>query len=271
MKTRPFHTVIPDGASCASACASIVFIAGKYRTMESFGRFGQHSCSVSGVPDPECNEVLSQHAVSNGVSHGSVAAFVTYTDPSDMIWFSREDIDGWGISHYPGSEASGFEKSEPRVWRALTGKVPPAQSAWRLDLWKNGWRAFNRPSSDAERELQLNQFCVEHIPGTLFLAIEIHGPSEVIADVALRVVLLTDAFSLETSDPMIWQEDELVTMVAIPIPNQKVLSWLTEVSQYEFRIDTKAPYDPIGATGYLSGSRENLIFAANNCDYRRDN
>ncbi|WP_205389227.1 hypothetical protein [Sulfitobacter sp. JL08] len=271
MKNRPFHTVIADDASCASACASIVFIAGKYRTMEHFGRFGQHSCSVSGAPDSECNELISQHAISNGVSHGSVAAFVTYTAPTEMLWFSREDIDGWGISHYPGSEESGFEKSEPRVFRAITGKLPAAQSAWRLDFWKNGWRAFNRPSSDAERELQLNQFCVEHIPGVLFLAIEIHGPSEVVEEVTQRVVLLTDVFSLETSEPMIWQEDRLVTMVAIPIPTEKVLAWLTEVSQYEFRIDTKQPYEPIGAIGYLSGSRKNLIFAANNCDYRANN
>ncbi len=267
MKNRPFHTVIPDGASCASACASIVFIAGKYRTMEHFGRFGQHSCSVSGTPDTECNELISQHAMSNGVSHGSVAAFVTYTAPTEMLWFSRADIDGWGISHYPGSEESGFEKSEPRIFKAITGKTPPAQAAWRLDFWKNGWRAFNRSVSDAERELQLNQFCVEHIPGVLFLAIEIHGPSEKVEEVTQRVVLLTDEFSLETTEPMIWQEDRLVTMVAIPIPTEKVLPWLTEVSQYEFRVDTKKPYEPIGAHGFLSGSRDNLIFAANNCDY----
>lgn len=270
LNNQPFHTVIPDGASCASACASIVFVAGKYRTMEHFGRFGQHSCAVAGQPDEECNELISQHAVSHGVSHGAIAAFVTYTAPEEMLWFSREDIDGWGITYYPGSEQSGFEKSEPRAIRAITGKTPPAQAAWRLDFWKNGWRAFNRPSSDDERELQLNQFCVEHIPGVLFLALEIHGPSETVESAIERVDLLTDVFRLSTHEPVVWQEDELVSLVAIKLPTEQIIPWLTKVNQYSFRIETKAPYDPIGASGFLAGSRENLIFAANNCDFHQE-
>src|SRR5688572_6067959 len=46
---HPFHTVVPDGARCASACASILFVAGTYRTVEPFGALGQHSCSVNGI------------------------------------------------------------------------------------------------------------------------------------------------------------------------------------------------------------------------------
>jgi hypothetical protein len=267
IKNRSFHTVIPNGASCASACASIVFVAGKYRTMEHFGRFGQHSCSIGGRPDPECNEIISEHAVSSGVSHGSVAAFVTYTPPDEILWFSREDIDGWGISHYPGSEESGFTKSEPRVLKALTGSTPSAQSAWRLDFWGNGWRAFNRPSSDYERELQLNQICLESLKGRLFLAMEIHGKKEVLQRAIERVVLITDIFTLQTSQPAIWQEDSSVAMVSIPILTDEVLPWLTKVDKYTFLIETKEPYETIAATGYIEGSRKNLIFAANNCDF----
>ncbi len=96
MDDAPFHTVVPNGARCASACGSIVFIAGRFRTVEAYGALGQHSCSTDGVPDDDCNEELAMHAVKHGVSHGSIAAFVTGAAPEKMIWFSREDVDGWG-------------------------------------------------------------------------------------------------------------------------------------------------------------------------------
>lgn len=172
----PVHTVIPNRAKCASACASIVFIAGEYRTMEDGAAFGQHSCSVNGVKDEECNEVISEHAVAHGVSHGSVASFVSYVDPEDILWFSRADAEGWGITRYPGEDLSGFEKSEPRVFRMITGKEPPAQARWRINFKQKGFEAFVRTVSDYEREMQLNLFCVESLRGKLFLAMEITGP-----------------------------------------------------------------------------------------------
>ena len=76
------HTVIPKGAKCASACASIVFIAGKYRTIEEGGLLGQHSCSLRGLKDQECNNLVSQHALEHGVSYGSVAMIVGYVAPA---------------------------------------------------------------------------------------------------------------------------------------------------------------------------------------------
>lgn len=263
---RPFHTVIPDGAECASACASIVFIAGRYRTMEAFGRFGQHSCSYGGVEDPDCNEVISQHAFQHGVSHGSVAAFLTYVPAADILWLSREDIDGWGISHYPGSEEAGFEKSEPRVIGMITGRVPPGQSSWRLDFWEDGWRAFVRPARDDERELQISMYCREDTPGSLFLLAELNGPEEVIRGAIEHASLETDTFTIGQVKPSVWQIDPLVTGVAIEIPEALVMPWLTTVQSFKFSLAVAPPYDPIWATGSLSRSRENLIFAANHCD-----
>ena len=265
----PFHTVIPDGAECASACASIVFIAGRYRTVEPFGLFGQHSCEVDGVPDPDCNELIGQHALHNGVSYGAVNAFMSYVPPDEVLWFTREDVDGWGISLYPGSETAGFETSEPLVFKIITGKDAPAQSAWRLDFWNNGWRAFNRPVSDEKRELQLNQFCHEDAPGTLFLGMEIHGDVSQLEQIVERIDLITDVFSLSSEDPLVWQVDELVSMAAITIPTEQVIPWLTEVREYKLTITVDPPYDTIAAWGTLAGSRENLVFAANHCDYSK--
>ena len=86
---KPFHTVVPDGAKCASSCASIIFIAGKARTVEESGLLGQHSCSRDGVPDYACNEKLSAHAVEHGVSYGSPRRAITsaHSDPMVMVQF----------------------------------------------------------------------------------------------------------------------------------------------------------------------------------------
>lgn len=119
-------TPSPDGARCASACASIVFIAGKTRTVEDRGSLGQHSCSRGGVPDEACNKAISRHAVKHGVSHGSIAAFVTYVAPESILWSSREDAEGWGLTNYPTEDLSGFVRSEPRVLKVLTGEMPLA-------------------------------------------------------------------------------------------------------------------------------------------------
>lgn len=259
------HTVVPNGGRCASACGSIIFVAGHYRTVEAFGMIGQHSCSVGGVQDDECNEEIAMHAVANGISHGSIAAFVTYVSPDEILWFSREDVDGWGISRYPGEEAGGFEKSEPRVIQMLTGAPPPAQSAWRLDFFGDGFRAFLRPSSDAERELQLNIFCYESLPGRLFISMEIHGPRESIENALIEVQVLSENYGWKFSDPWILQEDQHVASVVVEVPRDFIIPFLTEMDQLIFNIDYRDPFQPMKATTYLAASRKNLVFAANHC------
>lgn len=173
MDKETWHTVIPNGAKCASACASILFVSGTYRTVEPLGALGQHSCARGGLPDAECNELMAQNAMAHGVSHGSIEAFSSYTDPANMLWFSREDADGWGLTRYPGERESGFQKSEPRVFSILTGKKPQPQDAWRLDFQYDGFRAFARPVSDDEREMQLSAYCVESIPGAMFVDMDV--------------------------------------------------------------------------------------------------
>ncbi len=268
LDATPFHTVVPNEASCASACGSIVFVAGKFRTVEPFGRIGQHSCSRNGIPDQSCNEEITRHAVRHGVSSGSIEAFVTYTPPEKIIWFSREDIDGWGLSRYPGEEESGFEKSEPRVIKMLTGEMPLAQSAWRLDFWGDGYRAFNRTTSDAEREMQLNLFCYESLPGRLFLTMEVNGDAGVIGRAIRKVTVATESFSWDTATPYINQEDIKVSVVVMEVPKEFIKPFLTSSKQMVFNIDLQSPYVPMRATTHLARSRKNLLFAANNCAHQ---
>lgn len=266
---KPVHTVVPDGARCASACASIVFIAGAVRTVEEQGALGQHSCSRGGVPDESCNEELSQHAVAHGVSHGSVKAFVTYVSPEDILWFSREDADGWGLTKYPGEELSGFEKSEPRVTKLLTGNMPPAQAAWRINFREDGYEAFVRTASDVEREMQLNLFCSEKLKGRLFLGMEVNGPAEVIREAVLGVSVLTDQASWKDMEPAVRQRTDQITEIVTEVPATQLKSFLTKADRLSFGVALKKPYQPMIAQTWLAGSRKALIFAANNCTDRQ--
>jgi hypothetical protein len=261
----PMHTVVPNGASCASACGSIIFLAGKFRTVEVFGRIGQHSCARGGQPDQVCNEQIAAHAVAHGVSFGSIAAFVTYTLPTEMIWFSREDVDGCGLSRYPGEAESGFQKSEPRVIKMLTGTMPPAQSAWRLDFHGDGYRAFLRPVSDAEREMQINLFCFETLPGRLFLSMEVNGDVAELNRAITKVSVTIEGVSWAKDQPITLQDDSKVATVVMEIPSEMIRRFLTSSDRLVFEIDLQKPYVPMQATTYLASSRKNLLFAANNC------
>ncbi|ABS14566.1 periplasmic protein-like protein [Brucella anthropi] len=261
----PVHTVIPKGAKCASACASIVFIAGKYRTMEDGAAFGQHSCSINDRKFETCNEIISQHAVLHGVSHGSVAAFVTYTDPSDILWFSRADTEGWGITRYPGEDMSGFEKSEPRALKLILGKEPPAQSKWRINFKKDGFEAFVRTVSDYEREMQLNLFCVEALKGRLFVGMEISGPEQAVKDSVLGAIIWTDVTKWQSPNPIIHQVDENMTELFIEVPKNEIKNLLTKTTLLQFGVLLRKPYEPMVARTWLDSSRKVLLFAANNC------
>ncbi|WP_286084194.1 hypothetical protein [Agrobacterium sp. FDAARGOS_525] len=259
------HTVIPKGARCASACASIIFVAGRARTVEDGGLLGQHSCSRGGVPDDACNEALSKHAVEHGVSHGSIGAFVTYVPPEKILWFSREDAEGWGLTKYPGEDLSGFEKSEPRVIKLLTGKTPQAQSAWRINFREDGFEAFVRTASDFEREMQLNVFCSEKLPGKLFLGMEVNGPAEAVRDAVVGLAVEADRASWEDVSPLIHQKDEQISEVVTEVPREHLKAFLTKADKLTFGVALKHPYQPMIAQTWLGTSRKVLLFAANNC------
>lgn len=262
---RPVHTVVPDGARCVSACASIVFIAGKARTVEDRGSLGQHSCSRGGVPDEACNEAVSRHAVKHGVSHGSIAAFVTYVAPESILWFSREDAEGWGLTKYPGEDLSGFVKSEPRVLNMLTGEMPLAQSAWRINFRDDGFEAFVRTVSDVEREMQLNVFCSEKQPGRLFLGMEVNGPVDVVREVVTRVAIETERTFWTDASPVIHQKDSQISEIVTEVPADQLKAFLTKTKRLAFGVALKKPYQPMIAETWLENSRKVLLFAANNC------
>jgi hypothetical protein len=265
VRQNKFHTVIPNNAECASACASIIFISGNPRTIEPFGLFGQHSCSTAGIKDGKCNKQIAEFGVRNGVSYGSIAAFVTFVPPDKIAWFTREDADGFGITKYSRELENGYVKSEPRVLNAILGKMPEAQTAWRVDFFKDGWKAFLRPYADHIREMQLNVYCFEHSRGRLFISMEINGPERAVRDSVQSIRVSTNKFSWTDFQPFIEQIDRKVTEVRTEVPKNDIVKFLREANDLEFYIDMKKPYNPMIAKTSLSGSRNALLFAANNC------
>lgn len=273
---RTVHTVVPDGARCASACASIIFIAGTYRTVGIFGALGQHSCSRGGIADEVCNEAIVAHALEHGVSRGAIASFVSYAAPSEMIWFDRDDADGWGLTRYPGENKSEWARSEPRFMMMLL-KVGrgvseiearaklPAQAVWRLDFRADGYKAFVRTTNDDLREMQLNLFCHETLPGRLFIQMEVLGGVDALRPVLREAALVIDGKGYGYSDPVTYQIDREAMAIDVEVPVDEIVPLLTSSSRLDVIVDLRSPYSPIRATTYLDSGRENLLFAANNC------
>lgn len=112
-RERVAVTVGP-GASCASACAQIVFFAGVERVVLEGGRLGLHSCSRAGTSTrmPICNEMIAQQAVARGAPYGTLMAFMQSTGPAQMRWLDAEEADCWGLTLWPVGSNRGIRRGD---------------------------------------------------------------------------------------------------------------------------------------------------------------
>ncbi|HYO23390.1 MAG TPA: hypothetical protein VEQ85_00415 [Lacipirellulaceae bacterium] len=101
-------TVVRKGAICASACASILFVSGKYRTVEKGGALAIHSCydSRNGEAMSECNAVISAHADAVGVSGSTMMALQEAAGSGAIIVFDTKDAACFGLTLKPGARPS---------------------------------------------------------------------------------------------------------------------------------------------------------------------
>lgn len=228
------HMLIPAGRRCASACASILFIAGDYRMVEEGGFLGQHSCaSPEGTPSSTCNEVVAQHGYEHGVSHGSIAAFITQVPPEDILWFSREDAECWGLARYPFTEESGFFNVEPCFLKVIGVDGRPPQQVWRVDFEGDGYRAFTRSLGDHLREGQLSLFCDEQFPGRLFLSLETAGEASVIEASITGIVIEADPVGTATPAYLVQQMDEQYSRIIVALPPEATLDILQRACHFQ--------------------------------------
>ncbi len=52
MDQEKVTTIVPPGATCASACAQIIFLSGVHKVVREGGRLGMHSCSKGENKNP---------------------------------------------------------------------------------------------------------------------------------------------------------------------------------------------------------------------------
>ena len=266
MDAVPVHTVVPDGGICASACASLLFVGGRYRTVEFEGLLGQHSCDINGVPLQECNDLLAEHALSNGVSYGSIGAFVSNGPPGEIIFFSRENADCFGITFYPLQEGNSFDNIEPCVVRNL-GMDPEIHDVWRIDFEANGYRAFVRLLADDIRELELGIYCRKIPEKRFFVTVDISGPRDMIASTFKKGSVLGSGLMLEKRVVTVVQVDSMYSRAQMRIPEEEVSDFLTNVDVLTVRLEAIPPYDDIVVTSNIGMSRRVLKFAASNCAF----
>jgi hypothetical protein len=111
-------TVVRSGASCASACAQIIFLAGRHRIVQDGGRLGLHSCRQAqdarkdAVQALLCNDLIARHAVAHGTIYGPIMAFMQMTSPAQVKWLDSEDADCWGLTRWPPGIARGVKDGE---------------------------------------------------------------------------------------------------------------------------------------------------------------
>lgn len=105
MREVGVSTVVRKGTVCASACASVLFVAGKYRTVEKGGLLAIHSCydNRSGRPATECNAIISAQAETSGVSALTMMALQEAAG-RDIIVFESDDAACFGLTLKPGAK-----------------------------------------------------------------------------------------------------------------------------------------------------------------------
>jgi hypothetical protein len=102
MDAHHVNTYIPPGAKCISACAAIVFIAGREHVAVPGGLLGFHGCFDSNTKKlvSLCNEEIASHAIAHGTAYGAVMAFIENVPHDQVVWVRATDADCWGISRY---------------------------------------------------------------------------------------------------------------------------------------------------------------------------
>lgn len=118
-------TLLDVDAVCLSACASVLFVSGKYRLALKGSYLGMHHCYLSdGALAPHCNERMAQNALEHGVPYGSVMAFVRHTKPEHILLMSAAEATCYGLTRWPGDDPEDLAAA-PCVIAALKGEPLP--------------------------------------------------------------------------------------------------------------------------------------------------
>lgn len=108
MKAERVSAIVRKDALCASACASVLFVSGAYRTVEKGGALAIHSCydALSGRAASECNAAISAHADSVGVSGLTMMVLQEAAGNGAVLVFDAENAECFGLTLRPGARPS---------------------------------------------------------------------------------------------------------------------------------------------------------------------
>jgi ATP-dependent protease ClpP protease subunit/uncharacterized protein YecT (DUF1311 family) len=108
MDREEFSTLVASGAQCASACASVVYVSGRYHMVMGTGLLGIHTCYTvkddNSEPEPSsfCNERIAQKAADHGTSYGAIQMWQRTTGPDQKSWIGPEVACKYGLCGPPG-------------------------------------------------------------------------------------------------------------------------------------------------------------------------
>lgn len=132
IRTHEFATGVPDGASCASACA-LAWLGGTRRYLQGSGEVGFHAAyredsngqkSESGVG----NALVGAYLTRLGLSDDAII-YIEQADPDDITWLTPEDAGRLGIdmSALPVQTARAPAQTAPAPAAAVSASVftPP--------------------------------------------------------------------------------------------------------------------------------------------------
>lgn len=140
MDQEQVSTIVPGGATCASACAQILFLSGLHRVVTEGGRLGLHSCH-----DPKnlsrsmaCNEAIAQNALARGTPYGSILAFMHFTAPAQVRWLDSREADCWGFTQWPPGSGRGVKKGDaaPCILKPTASTSGCVMAAADRDDWE---------------------------------------------------------------------------------------------------------------------------------------
>jgi len=97
IRLKDFHTLVPTGARCASACA-LAWLGGTHRFMGPGARIGLHAASdpKSGQVTGVGNALLGAYLHRVGLPYSAVI-YVVQARPDSVIWLSFADARRLGI------------------------------------------------------------------------------------------------------------------------------------------------------------------------------
>ena len=96
------NTYVAPGGRCISACAAIVFIAGREHVAVPGSYLGFHGCFNAQTRSivTLCNKAIAEHAIAHGTAYGAVMAFIENIPAAEVVWISSREADCWGINRY---------------------------------------------------------------------------------------------------------------------------------------------------------------------------